>query len=100
MAENFVAVPTGTGSTNLDLATITAIINGIATIVARQIIVVGDPNSQTGLASVTAAGGLSVDDSGNTGSAQILAELRAIRYVLQHMADRDVAPDITDTDIN
>ena len=100
MAESVVAVSTGSTSTNLDIAALTSIISAVATTVVRQIMVVGDPNSSTGLASVTAAGGLSVDDSANTGSAQILAELRAIRYVLQHMADRDVAPDITDTDIN
>ena len=100
MAESVVSVSTGSTSTNLDIAALTSIISAVATTVVRQIMVVGDPNSSTGLASVTAAGGLSVDDSANTGSAQILAELRAIRYVLQHMADRDVAPDITDTDIN
>jgi hypothetical protein len=100
MAETIAAVPVGSGTLNLDMAQLTAIIAGVATTVSRQIMTIGDPNSQIGLVSVTGATGLLVDDSSNSASAQILGELRAIRYLLQHMADRDVSPDITDTDIN
>jgi hypothetical protein len=100
MAETIASVPVGSGTLNLDMAQLTAIISSVATTVSRQIMTIGDPNTQLGLVTVTGATGMLVDDSGNSGPAQILAELRAIRYILQHMADRDVSPDITDTDIN
>ena len=100
MPESTVSIPSGATSIAIDVATLTAIISNVAATVARQIMVIGDPNTSGAQAIVSAAAGLQVEGSVNTSMAQMLAELRAIRYLLMHMSDRDVSPDITDTDIN